>query len=93
VQGPRHTERNKMDGWMVTAAVFKEDGDDDEEFRHITYVVAVADPAEVVRMTIAKCGAKAAMLNCPIEEEQLRRLGMKPGELLVVHDDEISPII
>ena len=30
------TELNKMDGWIMTAAVCKEDGDDDEEFRHIT---------------------------------------------------------
>uniref|UniRef100_A0A974ABC9 Uncharacterized protein n=2 Tax=Bradyrhizobium quebecense TaxID=2748629 RepID=A0A974ABC9_9BRAD len=87
------TELNKMDGWIVTAAFFTEDGDDDEEFGHIICVGAVADPAEVVRMTIAECGAKAAMLNCPIEEEQLRRLGVKPGELLIVHDDEISPTI
>ena len=69
----------QMDGWIVTVAVFKEE--DDEAFRHVTYVVAVADPAEAVRMTIADCGAKAAMLNCPIEEEQLQRLGLKPGEL------------
>lgn len=93
VQGPRHTERNKMDGWMVTAAVFKEDGDDDEEFRHITYVVAAADPAEAVKLTVKDSGAKAAILNCPIEEEQLLRLGVKPGELLVIHDGEFDPII
>jgi hypothetical protein len=24
------------------------------------------------------CGAKAATLNCPIEEEQLQRLGLGP---------------
>ena len=86
-------ERNKMDGWIVTVAVFKEEVDDDEAFRHITYVVAVADPAEAMRMTLADCGAKAAMLNCPIEEEQLLRLGVKPGELLVIHDGEFDPII
>jgi hypothetical protein len=86
-------ERNKMDGWIVTVAVFKEEVDDDEAFRHITYVVAVADPAEAMRMTLADCGAKAAMLNCPIEEEQLLRLGVKPGELVIVHEDAIGPII
>ncbi|MGY4403803.1 hypothetical protein ACVIYL_004606 [Bradyrhizobium sp. USDA 3315] len=74
-----------MDGWIITVAVFNERGDD-EEFRHITYVVAVADPGEAVRMTIAESGAKAAMLNCPIEEEQLQRIGVKPGDLKVVHD-------
>ncbi|BBB96593.1 hypothetical protein AB7M47_002462 [Bradyrhizobium elkanii] len=82
-----------MDGWIVTVAVFKEEVDDDEAFRHITYVVAVADPAEAVRMTLADCGAKAAMLNCPIEEEQLLRLGVKPSELVIVHEDAIGPII
>ncbi|MGY3698843.1 hypothetical protein ACVIGA_008985 [Bradyrhizobium sp. USDA 3240] len=35
-------------------------------------------------MTIAECDAKAAILNCLIEEEQLQRLGVNPGELLVV---------
>ncbi|MGY3530808.1 MULTISPECIES: hypothetical protein [Bradyrhizobium] len=81
-----------MDGWILTVAVPKEDGDDDE-FRHITYVVAVADPAEAVKMTIAESGAKAAMLNCPIEEEQLQRLGVKPGRLMVVHDEQIDPLM
>lgn len=55
-------------------------------------MVAVADPAEVVRMTVAECGAKAAMLNCQSKRSQLRRLGAKPGELLVVHDDEITAL-
>ncbi|UGY25625.1 MULTISPECIES: hypothetical protein [Bradyrhizobium] len=82
-----------MDGWIVTVSVLKEDGHDDEDFRHITYVVALADPADAVRMTIAECGAKAAMLTCPIDEKQLPRPGLKPGELLVVQDDEINPII
>ncbi|MEH2708391.1 hypothetical protein DXU06_27235 [Bradyrhizobium elkanii] len=86
-------EHSKMHGWLVTVAVFKEDGDDDEEFRHITYVVAAADPAEAVKLTVKDSGAKAAILNCPIEEEQLLRLGVKPGELLVIHDGEFDPII
>nr|QIG95497.1 hypothetical protein G6P99_25905 [Bradyrhizobium sp. 6(2017)] len=81
-----------MDGWMVTVAIFKEDSDD-EEFRHITYAVAVTDPAEAVKLTLKDCGAKAAMLNCPLEEEQLQRLGVEPGKLIVIHDDEIDPII
>ncbi|MHC2338183.1 hypothetical protein ACVIW0_007472 [Bradyrhizobium sp. USDA 4454] len=81
-----------MDGWIVTVALFKKDSDDDEEYRHVTYVVAVADPSEAVRRTVADCGAKAAMLNCPIEKEQLQRLGLEPGELMAIHDDEIDPI-
>ncbi|MHC2679041.1 hypothetical protein ACVJDU_000605 [Bradyrhizobium diazoefficiens] len=39
------------------------------------------------------CGAKAATLNCPIEEEQLQRLGFGPDELIAIQDDEIAPII
>ncbi|MGY4403768.1 hypothetical protein ACVIYL_004571 [Bradyrhizobium sp. USDA 3315] len=74
-----------MDGWLVTAAVFKEDGDD-EEFRHVVYAVAVADPAEAVRMTIADCGARAGMLNCPLQKKQLQKLGLEPGELIAIHD-------
>ncbi|MGY4403914.1 hypothetical protein [Bradyrhizobium sp. USDA 3315] len=81
-----------MDGWIITVALFKEGGDD-EEYRHITYAVAVADPAEAVRMIIEDSGAKAAMLNCPIEERQLQKLGVKPGEFMVVHDEDIGPII
>ncbi len=32
------------------------------------------------------------MLICPIEEEQVQRLGLQPGELIAIHDDEIDPI-
>ncbi|UGY20864.1 MULTISPECIES: hypothetical protein [Bradyrhizobium] len=47
-----------MDGWIVTVAVFKE-GADDEEFKHITYAVAVADPSEAARMTILQTAAQS----------------------------------
>ncbi|WP_375779340.1 hypothetical protein ACE103_10480 [Bradyrhizobium sp. ma5] len=85
-------EAQQMGGWIVTVAIFKEDSDD-EEFRHVTYAVAVANPKEAVKLTLKDSGAKAAMLNGPIEEQQLQRLGVEPGELIVVHDDEIDPII
>ncbi|MGY3530792.1 MULTISPECIES: hypothetical protein [Bradyrhizobium] len=80
-----------MDGWIVTVAFFKEG--DDGEYRHITYAVAIADPAEAVKMIIKDSGAKAAMLNCPIEEGKLQMLGVKPGEFIVVSDEEVGPII
>ncbi|MEY9493780.1 carbonic anhydrase [Bradyrhizobium elkanii] len=82
-----------MGGWLVTVAIFKEDSDDDEELRHVTYAVAVADPTEAVKLTMKDCGAKAAMLNCPLEKEQLQRLGVEPGKLIAIHDDAIDPII
>ncbi|MGY3533189.1 MULTISPECIES: hypothetical protein [Bradyrhizobium] len=73
-----------MDGWVVTVAVFKEDGDD-EEFRHV-YAVAVADPSEAVRITLANSGARAGMLNCPLQKEQLQKLGLKAGKLIAIQD-------
>ncbi|MCA6104058.1 hypothetical protein J6525_37420 [Bradyrhizobium sp. WSM 4400] len=81
-----------MDGWIVTVALSRKGGDD-EEYRHITYAVAVADPGEAAKMIIEDSGAKAAMLNCPIEEGQLQMLGVKPGEFIVVSDEEVGPII
>lgn len=70
-----------MDGWIVTVAIFKKDSDD-EEVRHVTYAVAVTDPAEAVKLPLKDCGAKAAMLSCPIEKEQLQGLGVEPGKPL-----------
>ncbi|WP_244978735.1 hypothetical protein [Bradyrhizobium pachyrhizi] len=84
-------ERSKMEGWMVTVAI-EEDGDD-EAFRHVTYAVATDDPAEAVKLSLKDSGAKAAMVNCPLEEEQLQRLGLQPGELIALHRDEVDPII
>ncbi|PDT73945.1 hypothetical protein CO675_27510 [Bradyrhizobium sp. C9] len=86
-------ERSKMDGWLVTVAISKEDSDDDEEVRHVTYAVAVADPAEAVKLIISDSGVKAAMLNCPLEAGMLQSLGLEPGELIVIYDDAIDPII
>ncbi|MGY2983808.1 hypothetical protein [Bradyrhizobium sp. USDA 4508] len=82
-----------MDGWLVTVAI-KEDGDDDDddEHRHITYAVAVADQRKAVKLALKDSGAKAAMVNCPLEDGMLQTLGLEPGELIVVHDDEIDPI-
>ncbi len=37
-----------MDGWIVTVAI--EHDDDDDAFRHVTYAVATADPAEAVKL-------------------------------------------
>ncbi|WFU54473.1 hypothetical protein QA639_33275 [Bradyrhizobium pachyrhizi] len=77
---------------MVTVAI-EEDGDDDEAFRHVTYAVATDDPAEAVKLSLKDSGAKATMVNCPLEEEQLQRLGLQPGELIALHRDEVDPII
>ncbi|WP_038380258.1 hypothetical protein [Bradyrhizobium elkanii] len=84
--------RRKMGGWIVTVAIFKDDSDEDKELRHATYVAAVNDPAEAVKLILKDCGAKAGMLNCQIEEEQLQRPGLQPGKLIAIHDDEIDPI-
>ncbi|WP_456855007.1 hypothetical protein [Bradyrhizobium sp. USDA 4501] len=46
----------------MTVAIEK-DGDDDEEYRHVTNAVAVADQIEAVQLTIEDNGANAAMLN------------------------------
>lgn len=81
-----------MDGWLVTVAVFKEDSDDDEEYKHVTYAVAVSDPTDAVKLSVKDSGAKAAMLNCPMDEEQLKRFGLKPGELIAIHDNEMEPV-
>ncbi|WP_198400372.1 hypothetical protein [Bradyrhizobium pachyrhizi] len=58
-----------MDGWIVTVAI-EQDGDDDA-FRHVTYAVATADPAEAVKLSLKNSSAKAAMLNCALEQNQL----------------------
>ncbi|MGY3530838.1 hypothetical protein ACVILK_005373 [Bradyrhizobium embrapense] len=79
-----------MDGWLVTVAI-KED-DEDDEYRHITYAVAVADQRKAVKLALKDSGAKAVMVNCPLENGMLQTLGLEPGELIVVHDDEIDPI-
>lgn len=55
--------RSKMGGWIVTVAIFKDDSDEDKELRHATYVVAVNDPAEAVKLSLKDYGAKARMLN------------------------------
>ncbi|MCP1846775.1 MULTISPECIES: hypothetical protein [unclassified Bradyrhizobium] len=73
----------------MTVAI-KKDGE--EEYRHITYAVAVVDQIEAVQLAIEDSDANAAMVNCPIEEELLQQLDVRPGELIVVHDDEIDPI-
>ncbi|MGY3530856.1 MULTISPECIES: hypothetical protein [Bradyrhizobium] len=78
-----------MRGWLVTVAI-KQDGD--EEYRHMTYAVAVADPSEAVHLPIEDSGANAAMLNCPIEAGMLQSLGLEPGELIMIHDDKVDPI-
>ncbi len=67
-----------MDGWLVTAAVFKEDGDDDE-FRHVVYAVAVADPAEAVRMTIADCGARPECLTARFRKSSCKSSAWGPA--------------
>ncbi|GEC58994.1 hypothetical protein ABIF38_002995 [Bradyrhizobium japonicum] len=51
--------RSKMGGWIVTVAIFKDDSDEDKELRHATYVVAVNDPAEAVKLSLKDYGAKA----------------------------------
>ncbi len=80
-----------MDGRFVTVAI-KEGGDDDDEHRHITYAVAVADQRKAVKLALKDSGAKAAVVNCPVEDGMLQTLGLETGELIVVHDDEIDPI-
>ncbi|MGY2990399.1 hypothetical protein ACVI1K_007746 [Bradyrhizobium sp. USDA 4508] len=80
-----------MRSWIVTVAIEK-DGDDDEEYRHVTNAVAVADQIEAVQLTIEDNGANAAMLNFALEPEMLQSLGLRPGGLIVLHDGEIDPI-
>ncbi|WFU54506.1 hypothetical protein QA639_33590 [Bradyrhizobium pachyrhizi] len=74
----------------MTVAI-KKDGDDDEECRQVTYAV-VADQIEAVQLTIEDSGANAAMLNFPLGPEMLQSLGLRPGELIILHDSEIDPI-
>ncbi|MCA1398953.1 hypothetical protein I6F38_22230 [Bradyrhizobium sp. BRP56] len=42
--------------WIVTVAI-KKDGDDDEEYRQVTYAAAVADSIQAVQLTIEDSGA------------------------------------
>ncbi|MBR1162807.1 hypothetical protein [Bradyrhizobium elkanii] len=46
-----------------------------------------------MKLTLIYSSATAAMLNCPIEEEQLQRLNGEPDASIVVHDriDPITP--
>ncbi|WP_456779845.1 hypothetical protein [Bradyrhizobium sp. USDA 3315] len=68
------------------------DGEDDEEYRPVTYAVAVADQIGAVQLTIEDNGANAAMLNFPLGPEMLQSLGLRPGGLIILHDSEIDPI-
>ncbi|MCP1758815.1 MULTISPECIES: hypothetical protein [Bradyrhizobium] len=52
--------------WIVTVAI-KKDGDDDEEYRQVTYAAAVADSIQAVQLTIEDSGANAPMLNFPLD--------------------------
>ncbi|MHC2338151.1 hypothetical protein ACVIW0_007440 [Bradyrhizobium sp. USDA 4454] len=54
-----------MDGWLVTVAI----KEDDDEYRHRTY--AVADQRKAVKLALKDSGAKAAMVNCPLENGML----------------------
>ncbi|WP_085967262.1 hypothetical protein [Bradyrhizobium elkanii] len=77
--------------WIVTVAI-KKDVDDDEEYRQVTYAAAVADSIQAVQLTIEDSGANAPMLNFPLGPEMLQRLGLRPGELTILHDSVIDPI-
>ncbi|MGX1350910.1 hypothetical protein AB7M49_004486 [Bradyrhizobium elkanii] len=40
-----------------------------------------------MKLTLINRSATAAMLNCPIDEEQLQRLNVEPDPSIVVHED------
>ncbi|WP_175609034.1 hypothetical protein [Bradyrhizobium ivorense] len=63
---------------------------DDEEFSHLARALAVDDGKR--ELTLINCGATAALLNGPIEEEPLQRLSVEPDASIVVHDT-IDPIV
>lgn len=72
-------EGSKVDGWIVTVAIFKKDSDDDEDFGHVTYTVAVTDPAEAVKLTLKDCGAKAAMLTARSKRSSCKGSAWSPA--------------
>jgi hypothetical protein len=76
-------------GWMVTVAIFKDDG----KVGHITFAVAIADPSEAVNAALRTCAGEAAVVNRELGEEPMRDLGLKPDEVLAIYDDESDPII
>jgi hypothetical protein len=75
-------------GWMVTVAIFKDDG----KFGHITYAVAIADPREAVNAALRTSAGEAAVVNHELGEQPMRNLGLKAGEVLAIYDDESDPL-
>jgi hypothetical protein len=50
-------------GWMVTVAVFKDDG----KLGHVTYAVAITDAGEAVNAALRTCAGEAAVVT-PLRE-------------------------
>ncbi|MGY3492318.1 hypothetical protein [Bradyrhizobium sp. USDA 4502] len=75
-------------GFLILVATF----DDEGNFGHITYAVAVADAAEAIRIAMEESAGSAAVVSSELNEAQLRDLHLNAGELLALYDNKSDPI-
>lgn len=75
-------------GWMVIVGIIKAD----DSVGHITYAVALADPARAIDAALQACAGVAAVINRELGEEAAKDLGLKAGEVLAIYDDKNDPI-
>ncbi|MVT71322.1 hypothetical protein GPL21_40730 [Bradyrhizobium pachyrhizi] len=73
---------------MVSIGVVKGD-----KVRYVTYAVAIADPAEAVKASLAASTGEVAIANSELREADLKGLGLNAGELVAVYDDRTDPLM
>ena len=75
-------------GWMVSVSVVKHDG----RIGHKTFAVAIIDPEQAISAALKAGSGEAAVIHRKIDEAAIEGLGLKPGGVIEMWDDESDPL-
>lgn len=77
-----------MAGWMVTVGLVRDDG----KVGHEMYAVNIDDPEQAVQAALKESKSDAAVVNGPVDEASMKSIGLNPGGVLKVLDDNSDPL-
>jgi len=78
-----------MAGWMVTVGAIR----DDEKVGHEMYAVNIDDPEQAVQAALKASNSDAAVVNGPVDEASMMSIGLEPGGIVKVLDEQSDPLI